>query len=65
MNELIQEIITFVIITSTATYSIYQITLFFIPSKNKGICSSCMNGSCGIKENKLTNENPIRLKGIS
>ena len=50
MNELIQEIITYIIITGTAIYAMYKIALFFIPSQNKSACSGCLGGNCGIKQ---------------
>jgi hypothetical protein len=52
MNELIQEIITFIIITGTAFYTMYKTVLFFIPSQNKSACPGCLGGNCGIKQDK-------------
>ena len=53
MNELIQEIITYLIITGTTVYAIYKIALFFIPSQNKSACSGCFGGNCGIKNHNI------------
>jgi hypothetical protein len=48
MNELIQEISTYLIISGTAIYTLYKMVQFFTLSQNKGGCSGCMNGSCGV-----------------
>ena len=53
MNALVQEIITYIIISVTAFYTLYKMVLFFIPSKNKSYCSSCSGGACGLKNNKM------------
>ncbi len=54
MNELIQEIITYLIISGTTVYTLYKIVLFFTPSQNKSACSGCFGGSCGIKHNNIS-----------
>ncbi|RLD62541.1 MAG: hypothetical protein DRI95_12975 [Bacteroidetes bacterium] len=54
MNELIQEIITYLIISSTTVYTLYKIVLFFTPSQNKSACSGCFGGNCGIKHNNVS-----------
>lgn len=67
MNELIQEIITFLIITGTTFYTIYKTVLFFTPSQNKSSCSGCSGGNCGIeqtKSSKINNFVNIPKKGI-
>ena len=67
MNELIQEIITYLIITGTSFYTLYKTVLFFTPSQNKSSCSGCMGGSCGIKQTKISkiyNFVNIQKKGI-
>ena len=53
MNALVQEIITYIIISVTAIYTLYKMVLFFIPSKNKSYCSSCSGGACGLKKDQL------------
>jgi hypothetical protein len=53
MDALTQEIITYIIVSATAIYTLYKMVLFFIPSKNKSYCSSCSGGACGLK-NGLT-----------
>ncbi len=55
MNAFVQEIITYLIITLTAVYTLYKMILFFIPSKNKSYCSSCSGGACGLKNHQISN----------
>jgi hypothetical protein len=55
MDALTQEIITYIIIFTTAVYTLYKMVLFFIPSKGKTYCSSCSGGACGLK-NGLTDK---------
>lgn len=53
---MIQEILTYLIITFTAGYSVYSFIRFLLPNKNKkkSTCSgNC--GSCSVK-NKMTAE---------
>jgi len=45
---MLQEIITYIIVFGTAIYAVYKIVLFFDPQK--GGCSTCASGSCGIKK---------------
>ncbi len=53
MDALTQEIITYIIVSATAIYTLYKMVLFFIPSKNKSYCSSCSGGACGLKQNHV------------
>lgn len=52
MNELIQEISTYIIISGTAIYSVYKMTRFFASSQKKGGCAGCSGGSCGLNTAK-------------
>ncbi|OQY05075.1 MAG: hypothetical protein B6I20_01850 [Bacteroidetes bacterium 4572_117] len=63
MDDLFQEIITYLIISGTAIYSIYKVVLFFIPSENKNShCSACKYGNCGIRQNKSIKHNLVSVK---
>ena len=66
MNELIQEVLTYIIISSTSFYTIYKTVQFFTPSQNKSGCSGCMGGSCGIKQNKVLKTGIVNIpkKGL-
>jgi len=60
---MIQEIITYIIITITTAYTLYSFVKVFIPSKNKTV-HSCCSGCSGCDLKNSTKLQKISVKSL-